>query len=162
MKFKCDKCDRPATFHLTDIGDDHEIVVRHLCPECAGQEGIQPKSSVSTSHPLESLIMAATITTGEDLTCDVCGTTFAEFQAEGRLGCPNDYDAFATILIDAMEHAHEGASQHVGKVPHRVGGDQQKQSAILRLRVELKNVIAAEDYEHAAAIRDQIRQLEDL
>ena len=162
MKFKCDKCDQPAKFHLTDIGDDHEIVVRHLCPQCAGQEGLEPTSPGPGSHPLESLIMAAAVTSGENLTCDVCGTTFAQFQAEGRLGCPNDYDAFASILVDAMERAHEGSSQHVGKVPHRVGGDQQKQSAILRLRAELKRVIAAEDYEHAAALRDQIRQLEDL
>jgi protein arginine kinase activator len=49
----------------------------------------------------------------------------------------------------------------VGKVPHRAGGDQKKHTALLRLRAELKNAIAAEDYEKAAMLRDQIKELDN-
>lgn len=158
MKFKCDKCDKPATVHLTDIGEDNQTVAKHLCADCATSEGLH----VPIGQLLEGLTLANTAEPGEELTCDVCGMTFAEFQSEARLGCPNDYDTFAQPLTGLLEHAHEGACQHLGKVPHRAGGDQQKQTAVLRLRAELKSVIAIEDYERAAAIRDQIHQLEDL
>ena len=48
----------------------------------------------------------------------------------------------------------------IGKVPHRAGSVQKKQNAMLRLRAELKGAIAAEDYERAAVLRDQIKELE--
>jgi protein arginine kinase activator len=48
----------------------------------------------------------------------------------------------------------------VGKVPKRAGLDQKRQNRILRLRAELKGAVAAEDYERAAILRDQIRELE--
>jgi len=50
----------------------------------------------------------------------------------------------------------------VGKVPHRAGDEEKKHIAVLRLRAELKAAISAEDYERAAAIRDQIKEYEGL
>jgi protein arginine kinase activator len=45
-------------------------------------------------------------------------------------------------------------------VPRRAGGDQEKQNAILRLRVQLKQAIAAENYERAAELRDRLKEME--
>jgi protein arginine kinase activator len=56
--------------------------------------------------------------------------------------------------------AHAGATQHVGRVPHGGGDRQAKQNALLRLRANLKKAVAAEDYEKAAMLRDQIQELE--
>lgn len=163
MKFKCDRCDKPATFHLTDISDSGEAVAKHLCSDCAADEGIHVKADVPISQLLEEFIMSTTSADPSNTAaCDVCGTTFGEFQEEGRLGCPHDYDAFAEPLKPLLQDAHEGATEHVGKVPHRAGGDQQKATAILRLRAELKRVVATEDYERAAVLRDQIHELENL
>jgi protein arginine kinase activator len=161
MKFKCDKCGKPATVHLTEIMHG-EKVEKHLCEECAVSEGIAVKPNVPISQLLEDFILQ---TGGEDsapdLECEVCGMKFSEFRGEGLLGCPRDYDAFEENLVPLLERAHEGASRHIGKVPTRAGSDQKKQNAILRLRAELKNAVATEDYEHAAQLRDRIKRLED-
>ncbi len=160
MKFRCDNCTKPATIHLTEIVDGQKIE-KHLCEDCAVGEGITVKANVPISQLLESFILQTTDTEqGPTQTCDVCGLTFSEFRDQGLLGCPHDYDAFEDSLIPLLERAHEGGSQHVGKVPHRAGSSQKKQNAILRLRTELRGAIAAEDYERAAALRDQIKELE--
>ena len=59
-----------------------------------------------------------------------------------------------------LERVHEGASQHVGKVPSRAGTDERRPAALLRLRAALKDAVAEEDYERAARLRDQIKELE--
>jgi len=157
---KCEKCGKPATVLLTDITDG-KLVEKQLCQSCAAAEGVFVKSQMSLSELLEDFVMH---TSGEQenaaLACDVCGLTFGEFRQQKLLGCPHDYDAFERAMLPLIEGAQDGASQHVGKVPHRGGGEQKKHHALLRLRAELKKAVAAEDYEKAARIRDQIKELE--
>lgn len=158
---KCDKCDKPATVHLTEISGGQKIE-KHLCEDCAVAEGITSKSGLPISQLLEDFILQAQ--EGPDvseLACDVCGMTVGEFRRNGLLGCPHDYEAFEKVLIPLLSRAHEGATQHIGKVPNRAGSDQKKQVAMLRLRSQLNNAIAAEDYERAAMLRDQIKEMED-
>ena len=160
MKAKCDKCGKPATIHLTEIvgGDKLE---KHLCEDCAAADGITVKANIPISQLLEDFVLQtsrAEETAG--LKCDVCGMTFEDFRNQGLLGCPNDYDAFDKALSPLLERAQEGACQHLGKVPQRAGGDQTRHNTILRLRAELKLAIASEDYELAAGLRDQIKELE--
>lgn len=161
MKMKCDKCDRPATVHMTEISGDQKIE-KHLCEECAASEGITIKANVPITQLLEDFVLATTAGTEvAELQCDVCGLTFGEFRHAGVLGCPQDYDAFAKALVPMLERAHQGASRHIGKVPLRAGSDQVRLNTILRLRGELKNAVAAEDYERAAELRDRIKEAQD-
>lgn len=160
MKSKCDKCDKQATVHLTEIVGGQKIE-KHLCEDCAASEGITIKTNVPISQMLEEFILQSN--TGQentDPTCDVCGMTFGEFRQKGLLGCPHDYDAFEKQMLPLLLRAQDGQTQHVGKVPHRAGSSQKKQNAILRLRAQLKTAVTSEDYERAAALRDQIKQLE--
>ena len=163
MTFKCEKCGKPATIHVTEIVGGEKIE-RHLCESCAAEEGITTKVAMPISQLLEDFVLQTTGSSsgGQAPTCEVCGLTFSEFREQGVLGCPNDYDAFESNLAPLIERAQEGASQHVGKVPRRAGNDQKKQNTILRLRAELKGAIAGEDYERAAQLRDQIKDLETL
>ncbi len=156
---KCDKCDNPATVHLTEIVNGEKIE-KHLCENCAAEEGITIKASVPVSELLEDFVLKSGGVKAAEMSCDVCGITFAEFREKGLLGCPNDYEAFSEALDPLLQRSHEGADQHVGKVPHSAGSVQRKQTAILRLRGELHEAVAAEDYERAAALRDQIQELE--
>ena len=161
MKIKCDNCDRPATVHMTEI-HGNEKVEKHLCEECAATEGITIKANVPITQLLEDFVLATTAGAEvSEMKCDVCGLSFMEFRHAGLLGCPHDYDAFAKALTPMLQHAHEGASRHIGKVPKRAGGDQARQNKILRLRAELTGAIAAEDYERAAALRDRIKEARD-
>jgi protein arginine kinase activator len=146
MKHKCDKCNKPATVHLTEITDGQKIE-KHLCEDCASSEGITVKASLPISQLLEDFVLqSGSREEGADLKCDVCGLTYSEFRQRGVLGCPNDYDAFEKALRPMLERAHEGASQHIGRAPRRAGAGQQKQNAILRLRSQLKAAVASEDY----------------
>lgn len=160
MTDKCDKCDNTATIHLTEIVDGAKIE-KNLCEKCAMSEGITVTANIPISKLLEDFVLQTSAEAGQaDLKCDVCGMTFAEFRQQAVLGCPNDYNAFEPALGPLMERAHEGARQHIGKVPRRAGSDQKKQNALLRLRAELKGAVGAEDYERAAELRDRIKELE--
>jgi protein arginine kinase activator len=161
MKFNCVKCQKPAYIHLSEIANGKKVE-KHLCEDCASAEGITVKANVPISQLLEDFILQGS--SGEDATklaCDVCGMTFGEFRQKGLLGCPHDYDAFERGLLPLLQRAQEGATQHVGKVPHQAGDAQKKQNAILRLRGQLRGAVSSEDYERAAALRDQIKQLEN-
>lgn len=162
MKPKCEKCGKPATVFLTDITDGKKLE-KHLCEDCAGAEGVTVKSNVPIAQLLEDFILQSSSGAAEpEAACDVCGMTFSQFRRGGLLGCPNDYEAFGAHMAELLERSQEGASQHVGKVPLRAGGDQKKQNAILRLRAELKAAVSAEQYERAAELRDRIQRMEAL
>ena len=63
-------------------------------------------------------------------------------------------------LVAVLQRVQQGATQHIGKVPHRAGSDQRLQNTLLRLRAELKEAVGREDYERAAGIRDQIKEFD--
>lgn len=47
--------------------------------------------------------------------CPVCGTTYADYEKTGLLGCPSCYDVFKEELLPAID-AIQGKVVHVGKV----------------------------------------------
>ena len=102
---------------------------------------------------------AASLKDVANLTCPKCGITFREFRTQGQLGCPHDYQVFAEFMAPLVERAHGGATQHVGKVPARLGPTASQQSELLRLQRELNDAVEREDYETAAGLRDQIKVL---
>ncbi|NLF32843.1 MAG: hypothetical protein GX591_18390 [Planctomycetes bacterium] len=160
MKQKCDKCDRPATVHLTEIVDGQKTE-KHLCEVCASAEGITVQPSIPISQLLEDFVMQSQQAKQlGDLTCDHCGMTFLEFRQHGLLGCSHDYEAFGEALEPLLARAQEGAVTHVGKVPSRAGGEEVRQNRLLQLRSRLQKAIRAEAYEEAARLRDQIQELE--
>jgi len=160
VKQKCDKCDRPATVHLTEIVDGQKTE-KHLCEVCASAEGITVQPSIPISQLLEDFVMQSQQAKQlGDLTCDHCGMTFLEFRQHGLLGCSHDYEAFGEALEPLLARAQEGAVTHVGKVPSRAGGEEVRQNRLLQLRSRLQKAIRAEAYEEAARLRDQIQELE--
>jgi protein arginine kinase activator len=164
---KCQKCDRQATFHITDLidGKPNEL---HLCEECA-QTFLSP-SQEETAEMLPAMagLLAQHLAVGETAdqlarldqrACPVCGITYLEFRKQGRLGCPHDYVFFQEQLDPLLMNIHD-QTHHIGKVPRRCpqGADQQTQ--LIRLRREMKEAISSENYEQASELRDQIRQIE--
>jgi protein arginine kinase activator len=82
-----------------------------------------------------------------------------EFRAEGRLGCPHDYDAFRTALEPLLQRIHRGA-RHQGKGPRCHRSSPSLQAELLDLKRRQREAVEAEDYEEAARIRDLLRQKE--
>lgn len=155
---QCQMCDNPATVHLTEIINGDKIE-RHLCEQCAQQEGIAIKSQVPINELLNN-IMAAQQESQEfsDFECPQCNISWTEFRKRGLLGCPNDYIAFSKALTPLIERAHNGATSHVGRSPAQLKGHAGQQAKMLRLRQELQRAVESEDYESAARIRDEISQ----
>ncbi|MBW3596098.1 MAG: UvrB/UvrC motif-containing protein [Planctomycetes bacterium] len=162
---KCQHCEKPATFHVTEITgseEEREVQEVHLCEICFREYISQPEEPV---EPAASLLGALAQQfkigkTAEKLakldaqTCPVCGISFQEFRQVGRLGCPHDYQSFGDELEPLLLNIH-GAVEHKGKRPKR--GASQRQGELLRLRREMQEAIEREDYERASELRDEIR-----
>ena len=164
MKRKCDKCDRPATSHSVEIIKGQKIET-HLCDKHAAEEGLTVKGvHTPVSELLTNFVKlhsGAGVQSGQDLSCDDCGLTFGNFREHSLLGCPNCYTAFEPTLGPLLERAHEGGGHHIGKVPRRAGAGEHRQALLMRLRKQLDEAVASEDFERAASLRDEIRGFEE-
>jgi len=78
---------------------------------------------------------------------------------QGRLGCPHDYVCFGSELEPLLLIIH-GDTRHVGKVPKRGANNAEQQTQLIVLRRQMKDAIAAEEYEKASKLRDDIRKIE--
>ncbi len=161
LKRKCDQCDKPATHHSVEIVKGQKIE-KHLCEEHAIQEGLAIKAvQTPINKLLTNFVKQQSLPSPQpEWVCDQCGMTFTEFREHSLLGCPECYRAFEEPLAPLLERAHEGETQHLGKVPHRVGEGEQRQQHLLRMRKRLEEAVACEDYELAARLRDDIQRLE--
>jgi len=162
---RCERCKKAkATFHLTNIDRSGSKVERHLCDKCAAEEGLlQTAKAVDLNDILQNFI-ASSKTSGTDLStlvCDRCGISYVEFRNQGLLGCANDYEVFKEQIARLLERTHAGGSVHTGKTPKSLGVAHKPQHDIRRLKRQLAEAVAAEDYERAAKLRDRVRQLED-
>jgi protein arginine kinase activator len=162
---KCQFCSSPATVHLTRLVKKQKVEV-HLCEACA-EKHQSPSADLSLSSILESVIGQHVSPVAEELgrlICPTCGIKYMEFRADGRLGCPADYEVFRAGLVPILQRIHR-ATRHAGKVPrHRPAAQPEAASGppadLLGLRQQLRRAVEAEDYERAADLRDRIRQKE--
>ncbi|NLM45688.1 MAG: hypothetical protein GX200_02660 [Firmicutes bacterium] len=165
----CENCkERQATVHLTKIIND-EKYVQHLCEKCAREKGEFDFEfpSFSLQNLLSGLMNLDAQPAGQvmgfaaqKLQCDNCGLTYAQFGQLGRFGCSRCYDAFGERLVPLLRRIH-GSTQHLGKIPRRAGGTLKLRRSIEELRQKLQEAVAREEFEQAAKLRDQIRELEE-
>ena len=163
MGILCQQCKQAnATVHLTDIQPDGEPVERHLCEDCATREGVTMKPHEPINVMLEKFVkIGAGMQEAAQRKCPHCGISFGEFRAQGLLGCPHDYEEFKDLLLPLIERAHDGSGQHVGKAPGQTDQAGRRRARIMRLRRELDSAVTTEDYEKAAKLRDELKQLEN-
>jgi protein arginine kinase activator len=161
---KCSRCSKPATLHITELksGDVHAL---HLCETCAKDYLAHVDVGQTPDEPDELFKqhIEASIEDLEDVdqtTCPSCEISFKEFRGQGRLGCPQCYDAFSDELIPLLENIH-GDTQHTGKFPQRAPEASRRQHELIRLRNQLRVAVESESYEEAARLRDQIQELQE-
>jgi protein arginine kinase activator len=163
---KCQKCAKPATYHITDIerGKPREY---HFCDEHARQHltPSEPEVEAPSMGELAKKLIGGGAGGGREPSaadrqaCPRCQITYAEFRTSGRLGCPYDYEVFRDELMPLLENIHD-ETRHSGKVPRRAPRNSQQQTELIQLRNDLKRAVAAENYEDAARVRDKIRTIE--
>ena len=164
---KCQHCEKPATFHITELTEPSGPVMLHLCEEHArvylSQENQDAPSNALAGMLAKQLKLEQTaeeIAQLDKKTCPVCGITFAEFRQAGRLGCAYDYVCFQDDLEPLLMNIH-GSKLHRGKRPTRNTGSPDKQHELIQLRREMRDAIAREEYERAGELRDQIKSIEE-
>ena len=159
----CQKCHKNlATVRYAEVVDG-TVNDLHLCQEClerhqsdaeTGFELAEPAPFRGKRRKMSALHDAAKST----LRCDACGTDLAQVLETGKVGCASCYTNFAAQLESLLEGMHAGLL-HRGKVPNvdderaRVRADLQNKRALL------KTALTMENYEEAAALRDEIRSL---
>jgi protein arginine kinase activator len=158
---KCQLCSNPATVHLTDIIQKTKREM-HLCEACAREKNLISDPPQELNLPtilqvvLGSLPPAPRSTT--DAVCPECGTPFAHFKAQGRLGCPHDYEVFRPLLEPLVERVQGNGVRHVGKIPGR-HRRRLVRARRVELEAQLKSAVKSERFEEAARLRDTIRSL---
>jgi protein arginine kinase activator len=158
---QCQNCSNPATVHQTfiDKGHKHET---HLCAACAEEQEGFKHQELNLPAIVQTLIgqqLGPVPDTLSRLTCPCCGIKYMEFRAEGRLGCPHDYEVFRVGLEALLKRIHR-ADKHAGKVPRDWERSRARQTELIALRQQLQTAVAAEAFEEAARLRDVIRQKE--
>ncbi len=165
---KCQHCEKPATFHITELTDANGPSVAHLCEDHAKEYLSGGNPATGTASTLSGMLakQLKLDETTEELaaldqkTCPMCGISFSEFRQSGRLGCPYDYVVFEPDLEPLLINIH-GAKEHKGKHPSRATISPDKQHRLIQIRKEMKAAVEKEDYETAGRLRDEIKQLEE-
>ncbi|HLD30036.1 MAG TPA: UvrB/UvrC motif-containing protein, partial [bacterium] len=93
-----------------------------------------------------------------DKQCSSCGRSWKKFEESGKLGCAACYETFRKELKTLIRRLH-GAAQHKGKEPVTSARELNGEGKMRKLEQELKEAVEKEQYERAAVIRDQIRDL---
>lgn len=160
----CDSCrEHDASVHLTQVVKG-EVTLRHLCPKCAAEQGIETTVTTPPKNVLGEFLQAvqqqANTAQAEAVRCTYCSMTLRDFRATGRLGCSRCYTTFEESLRELLRRV-QGSAKHVGRryvlpAPHIL----QQTTTVGELRDRLRRAIENEEFEIAAALRDQIRENE--
>jgi protein arginine kinase activator len=156
----CDVCKcNDATVFLTQIldGKMHKV---NLCDGCSKEKGVQDPTAFALADLLHGIGAAEEIEKGATTQkCPVCGYTQADFKKTGRLGCSSCYATFGEGLNTLLKAMHKG-TEHVGKLPQRASRAIELGDRMRNLTESLEKAVQEENYETAASLRDQIKQLE--
>ena len=159
----CTICkEKPATVHLTQIVGD-KMQKLDLCEDCAKTKGINDPTSFGLADLDLVLGLGASqqleqAAGGVELKCPRCGFTQADFKKSGRLGCPECYVTFAEGLRGLLKTMHKG-TRHTGKAPESLRAIRENADRMKTLQAKLAKAIKDENYEQAAQVRDEIKQL---
>jgi len=152
--------EKPATVHYTQITGDKTQKL-DLCESCAKSKGVTDPAGFAFADLLLGLGASQEIEQaagGADVKCPQCGFSHADFKKSGRLGCPECYRTFAEGLEGLLKSMHKG-TRHMGKVPAALRQSRDTSDRMKLLQKKLAKAIADENFEEAAVLRDELKQL---
>jgi len=189
---KCDRCKiRQAVASVTKFDEDGKPYTEKLgnCDECCAELKFLDVNSSSTSissgsmselqEYLSDLIMKEASKSGskskvivtadmldfDDSECINCGLKLSKYKKTMMLGCQYCYDSFEKDLEPQLMKYHR-VSQHISAATHSASEAFQVLSDIQDMQKDLEIAVEAEDFQHAAKLRDQIdaaqKKLEEL
>ncbi len=106
----CQHCKKNiATNDYIEIIND-KMYESHLCNECYAD--LYGELNSKANNDLWAGLFGTS--TGRVKVCPVCGTTYADYERTGLLGCTSCYDVFKEELIPSIKRI-QGKVNHVGK-----------------------------------------------
>ena len=165
----CQHCKQnEATTHIRRVvnGAAEEF---HLCAACAKEAGIAQFAAPEFGFQLSDLFSGflGSSLRGQSLPspvrCELCGSSLNEIIQSSRVGCARCYETFSEQLQPTLQRIH-GALRHTGKSPEAdpaIDARRQREQRVELLRSQIASAVQSEDYEQAAALRDEIRKLEE-
>jgi protein arginine kinase activator len=152
-----------ATIHLTEILNSQMVEV-HLCENCAQEKGTDFKTHFNFGDLLANLTDIGKTEeieeAGKKLRCPGCSITYDDFAKGGRLGCSTCYTTFSKLLMPLIMRVQR-SDHHIGKKPSKVSGDVRSSVDLRMLQERLRKCVQSEDFEEAASVRDEIKQIQD-
>jgi protein arginine kinase activator len=152
--------EKEATVFMTQIIGD-KMQKLDLCEDCAKHKGVNDPAGFSLADLLLGLGASQELeqaSGGPDLRCPKCGFTQADFKKAGRLGCAECYTTFAEGLEGLLKTMHKG-TRHTGKVPQALQQSRDLAERMKTLQKKLAKAVEDENFEQAALLRDEIRQM---
>ena len=159
----CNFCKNNATVFLTQLVDGKMTKVS-LCESCAKERGVTDPTGFSLADMVLGISQptqpgAAATPSRPSRTCPDCGFTLEDLKRVRRFGCATCYTTFHEELQNLLRGMHSG-TVHTGKVPTALMERHETERRKSELQDLLNQAIAAENYEEAAGLRDEIRLLE--
>lgn len=165
---KCQKCGaNNANTHIKTIVNG-EFKEYDLCSECAKQMGytnvfgdIENEFSNFLGSFFGNVLPARTQATR----CEFCGSSYSDIAKSGHVGCANCYSVFGDQLLPSIRRIH-GNTAHCGKNSGKAEKqsvkpqEETKEQKLERLKSELDKAVQEQNFEHAAELRDKIREME--
>lgn len=164
----CQNCKKnEANTHIKRVING-EATQKHLCSLCAQNLGYDNFFSDFTFN-LPSLFSSffddRNLLLGETRAerCEICGCSFEDIIKSGNVGCSNCYTKFYSKLQPSLQRIH-GKVKHSGKVPPIAAKPIEVkeitvEDKIADLEKEMSKAIETQNFERAAAIRDEIKML---
>ena len=167
----CEKCGKnPATTYFRQAVNG-KVTEYRLCDECAAQmSGTSLFDGLNLGYFLGNMFQVTnnnrTSNAGGDVVhCDGCGMTYGEIAKRGKVGCAKCYEVFQEKLRPSLESIH-GRTTHVGKCPKFFEAppaavqEKKTENPTVKLKEELAKAIEAQEFERAAQIRDELKEIE--
>ena len=160
----CQKChERQATVHFTKVINNNKTEI-YLCEKCAKQTvGLNLGNHLNMGNFIPEVININTDlykpSDVQDLMCEKCNLKYSDFIKNGKFGCDNCYEVFTDKLSSLMKRLH-GSVEHRGRIPEKNFKKADVAIEIRRLKTLLENAVQKEEYEEAAVLRDQIKEME--
>ena len=155
----CQQCNQnQATIHITKVVNGQKSQM-NMCAECAKEHGAFALGEVSSL--LSGLLGGGSgrAQGAMGLRCSRCGLDYGQFKQTGMLGCAHCYVDFRKQLQPVLQRIH-GRLQHEGRIPVNAGEGLQLRRQIEAKRREMQAAIDQEEFERAAALRDELRGLQ--
>lgn len=179
---KCDKCNNEANFEIHFIGNEKKTI--SLCKDCYSKYisdlipnedfgddnfkyfqdilsdliGSIINNKINKQENTENSEKMEKSTDDSEKVCSNCGTSLSDIIANGKFGCSQCYEDFKDKVGEILIQT-QGSEKHNGKIPEEYKGIILIREKIEEKEEELKNLIVNEDYETAAIIRDEIKDL---